>query len=109
MSPWAPSLAMAGFAQKLPHFSGGRVFTAFPPGSAGVSPSRELIPFAVFGMRTWVRTARKFLAQSGFQSPGCRTWRNAKALEEPPVSPLHKAVSSGSSRCIAIFKMTAIG
>ena len=27
MSPWAPSLAMAGFAQKLPHFSGGRVST----------------------------------------------------------------------------------
>ena len=27
MSPWAPSSAMAGFAQKLPHFSGGRVFT----------------------------------------------------------------------------------
>ena len=27
MSPWAPSSAMAGFAQKLRHFSGGRVFT----------------------------------------------------------------------------------
>src|SRR5208282_6484328 len=27
-------------------------------------------------------------ASSGFQSPGCRTWRNAEALEEPPcVSP----------------------
>ncbi len=56
MSPWALSLAMAGFAQKMPHFSEGRVFTKL----------NELLYFSWNTSRKLGRTPRAVLPLGEF-------------------------------------------
>ena len=43
-------------------------------------------------------TGFQTVSWSGFQAPGCRTWRNAEALEEPPCVPPSQGGKKASRR-----------